>query len=70
MNFDLSGGSVPDLRYLAKDKHAAWEAIVLGGAYQHKGMLSYKDALSAEDSEAIQAYVIDRAWEAYRAALN
>ena len=62
------GGSVPDLRYLTKDKHAAWEAIVLGGAYQHKGMLSYKDALSAEDSEAIQAYVIDRAWEAYGAA--
>ena len=62
------GGSVPDLRYLTKDKHAAWEAIVLGGAYQHKGMLSYKNVLSAEDSEAIQAYVIDRAWEAYRAA--
>ena len=59
------GGSVPDLRYLTQDKHAAWEAIVLGGAYQHKGMLSFKDVLSAEDSEAIQAYVIDRAWEAY-----
>ena len=64
---DVEGGSgsVPNLRYLTKDKHAAWDAIVLGGAYQHKGMLSYKDALSAEDSAAIQAYVIDRAWKAY-----
>ena len=49
---------------------SAWDSMtfVLGGAYQHKGMLSFKDTLSAEDSEAIQAYVIDRAWEAYRAA--
>ncbi len=58
-------GSVPDLRYLTKEKHQAWEAIVLGGAYQHKGMLSFKDALSQEDAKAIQAYVIDRAWAAY-----
>ena len=64
---DVEGGSdsVPNLRYLTKEQHAAWDAIVLGGAYQHKGMLSYKDALSAEDSAAIQAYVIDRAWKAY-----
>ena len=64
---DVEGGSgsVPNLRYLTKEKHAAWDAIVLGGAYQHKGMLSYKDALSAEDSAAIHAYVIDRAWKAY-----
>ncbi len=58
-------GSVPDLRYLTKEKHKAWEAIVLGGAYQHKGMLSFKDALSNEDAAAIQAYVIDRAWAGY-----
>ena len=64
---DVEGGSdsVPNLRYLTEEKHAAWDAIVLGGAYQHKGMLSYKDALSAEDSAAIHAYVIDRAWKAY-----
>ena len=64
---DVEGGSdsVPNLRYLTKEQHAAWDAIVLGGAYQHKGMLSYKEALSAEDSAAIQAYVIDRAWKAY-----
>ena len=64
---DVEGGSdsVPNLRYLTKEQHAAWDAIVLGGAYQHKGMLSYEDALSAEDSAAIQAYVIDRAWKAY-----
>ena len=64
---DVEGGSgsVPNLRYLTKEKHAAWDAIVLGGAYQHKGMLSFKDALSTEDSAAIQAYVTDKAWKAY-----
>ena len=64
---DVEGGSgsVPNLRYLTKEKHAAWDAIVLGGAYQHKGMLSFKDEINTEDSAAIQAYVIDRAWQAY-----
>ena len=64
---DVEGGSgsVPNLRYLTREKHAAWDAIVLGGAYRHKGMLSFKDALSTEDSASIQAYVIDMAWKAY-----
>ncbi len=62
------GGSVPDLRYLTKEKHAEWDAIVLHGTREQMGMLSFGDYLSEEDSAAVQAYVIDKARAGYEAA--
>ena len=45
-----------DLRYANADTHAAWNAIVVGGARQQLGMPGHD--LSIADSEAIQAFVL------------
>jgi len=55
-------GLVPDLRYASKETHEQWDDIVRGGIRQTKGMSSFADVVSAEESLAIQAYVLDRAW--------
>jgi mono/diheme cytochrome c family protein len=56
-----SSGLYPDLRHASKDVYASWNAIVLGGAFSARGMASFADVLTAEDAEAIRAYVADRA---------
>ncbi|MYD44726.1 MAG: PQQ-dependent dehydrogenase, methanol/ethanol family [Gammaproteobacteria bacterium] len=53
-----SGSQIPDLKYLGEAGHARWEAIVLGGAYSSVGMPSFAAMLSAEESQAVQAYVV------------
>ncbi|MEZ5558582.1 MAG: PQQ-dependent dehydrogenase, methanol/ethanol family [Pseudomonadales bacterium] len=53
-------GGIPDLRYSSADVHAAWDAIVLGGAYVGKGMPSFASTLSAEDAAAVHAYVVEQ----------
>jgi quinohemoprotein ethanol dehydrogenase len=42
--------------------HALFGDIVLGGAYQGKGMGRFDDVLSAADAQAVHSYVIDQAW--------
>ena len=59
-------GAIPDLRYMTSKTHAEWHAIVLGGSRAHLGMPAFGDTLSAEDSEALRAYVIERAWKLYQ----
>ncbi len=58
----LASGLYPDLRTASAQTHEQWDAIVLGGIRTHKGMPSFADALSPEDSRAIQAYALDRGW--------
>jgi PQQ-dependent dehydrogenase (methanol/ethanol family) len=60
-----SGGSIPDLRYSTAEVHQLWDGIVLGGARFDKGMPAFGLALTKEDTDAIHAYVIDRAWRLY-----
>lgn len=55
------GGSVPDLRYSTPETHLQWNGIVIGGARADRGMPAHE--LSAEDAEAIRAYVLSRAYE-------
>ncbi|HSD70611.1 MAG TPA: c-type cytochrome, partial [Woeseiaceae bacterium] len=55
------GGTVPDLRYSAKDVHEAWPAIVVGGARSANGMPSFK--LELDEAEAIRNYVLSLATE-------
>jgi quinohemoprotein ethanol dehydrogenase len=55
-------GLVPDLRYASKKTHDQWDDIVRGGIRQTKGMASFADVVSVEESRAIQAYILDRAW--------
>jgi mono/diheme cytochrome c family protein len=54
----ISGGMTPDLRFMSRDTHAQFEAIVLGGARADRGMASFADAVSVDDVEAIHAYII------------
>ena len=61
----VSGGVIPDLRYATAETHAAWPAIVLGGSLAEKGMPGFAGMLAAEDVQAVQAYVLDRARVAY-----
>ena len=70
----LNGG-IPDLRYMPPEAHRDWYAIVLGGSHREQGMMPFgvawkvpeMSALTPSDADDIHAYVIDRAWAAYRA---
>jgi mono/diheme cytochrome c family protein len=57
----VAGASIPDLRYASAQTHQQFEAIVLGGARESRGMPSFKDALKRDQIRAIQAYVLSRA---------
>lgn len=48
----------PDLWNLPAGTHAAFQAIVRGGALSYAGMPSFKDVLSVDDVNAIQAFII------------
>ena len=55
----VSGGVVPDLRYLTPEKHGMFQAI-LSGARIDKGMPAFNAALKPEDMELLHQYVIKR----------
>jgi quinohemoprotein ethanol dehydrogenase len=57
----ISSGLYPDLRHSAREVHARWNDIVLGGTRAGNGMASFADVLSQEDALAIHAYVAERA---------
>jgi PQQ-dependent dehydrogenase (methanol/ethanol family) len=58
----VSGLLIPDLRgsaYLWDEK--GWEGVVRGGQLKARGMASFADNISSEESEAVRAYVIQQA---------
>jgi quinohemoprotein ethanol dehydrogenase len=58
----VSGLLVPDLRgsaYLWNETD--WEAVVRGGQLKEKGMASFAENISSEQSQAVRAYVIQQA---------
>jgi quinohemoprotein ethanol dehydrogenase len=58
----VSGRLIPDLRgsgYLWDEK--AWEAVVRGGQLKERGMASFAVNISAEQSQAVRAYIIQQA---------
>ena len=60
----VAGGLVPDLRHSgAIGSPDAIRSVVIDGALQHKGMVSFRSALKPEDVEAIRQYLIKRANE-------
>ena len=61
----VSGGVLPDLRRLPKEKHEIWDAIVLGGSLRDIGMPAFGQILSKEDSDAVHAFVIERSQHAF-----
>jgi len=63
-----SGGVLPELRRSPVPADAnAWQAVVLGGALQDRGMVSFKKDLTPADVEAVRAYVVARANEDWKA---
>ncbi len=62
----LASGLVPDLRDMTAATPEAFDAIVLQGAYEPLGMVSFADVLSTQESRAIFGYVASAArdrWE-------
>lgn len=58
----ISSGVLPDLRRsgVLTDKDS-WNAVVIGGALKDRGMVSFAKWMSADDAEAIRAYVAGKA---------
>ncbi len=64
----VSSGVLPDLRWSAITGDAdAWNAVVIGGDLSANGMVSFAEHLTAQDSEAIRAYVLAQAHTAANA---
>jgi quinohemoprotein ethanol dehydrogenase len=59
----LAVGGVKDLRQMTRETHAQFNDIVLKGIRKEKGMASFESLLSADEVEAVHAYVIARAQE-------
>jgi len=57
----VSGGLVSDLRYSDRQVYAQWDAIVLGGSLSSNGMPPFAGVVTPAQSQAIKAYIIDRA---------
>lgn len=58
----ISSGVLPDLRWSAiTADRAQWEEVVLKGVLAGNGMVSFAKHLTPAESEAIRAYVLDRA---------
>jgi quinohemoprotein ethanol dehydrogenase len=60
----VAGASVPDLRYASAETHHKFEAIVLRGTRETRGMPSFKAVLKRDQIRAIQAYILSRAADA------
>ena len=58
-------GLTPDLRRMTAGTHDAFHAIVLDGAFRFRGMPQWDDVLNEAQTDAIHAYLIDLAWQAY-----
>jgi PQQ-dependent dehydrogenase (methanol/ethanol family) len=57
----ISGGMIPDLRYMSAQTHQEFDAIVLGGSRAEQGMASFADSLTPAQSAAIYAYIVGEA---------
>jgi len=62
----VSGLLTPDLRGSGFLHSASgWDSVVRDGVLREKGMASFAEQVSEEDSQAIRAYVIQQAWRAF-----
>ncbi len=59
----VSVNAIPDLRHMPPDIRAEFRDIVLKGKLAAQGMASFSDLLSAQDADAIYAYLVARARE-------
>jgi PQQ-dependent dehydrogenase (methanol/ethanol family) len=61
-----TGGVTPDLRWSAEGIHEQWDAIVLEGLLEARGMVSFRQYISPADAEAIRQYVLAEANRLYQ----
>jgi quinohemoprotein ethanol dehydrogenase len=68
-------GAIPDLRYMPSEVHAQFLGIVLGGSHRNNGMPGFANGagwplidtkMTAEEANALHAYIIDLQWKAYK----
>ncbi|MFT4570323.1 MAG: quinohemoprotein ethanol dehydrogenase [Hyphomicrobiaceae bacterium] len=57
----VGSGLYPDLRFTLAGVFDVWDRVVLEGLFANRGMASFADVLTVEDSAAIRAYVSVRA---------
>lgn len=55
-----TAGPVKSLLYSPAGIHDIWNAIVVGGAFEEKGMPNFSHALSPSGAQDVRAYVVDR----------
>lgn len=60
-------GLTPDLRRMSAETHEAFLGIVLYGGRRFRGMPQFDDVLNEEQANAIHAYLIDLAQQAFNA---
>ena len=59
----ISSGVLPDLRWSAITGNAdAWNGVVMEGNLSSNGMVSFADVLSAEEADAVRAYILNQAY--------
>ncbi|MFO1401553.1 MAG: PQQ-dependent dehydrogenase, methanol/ethanol family [Steroidobacteraceae bacterium] len=58
--------AVPDLRRMSAVTHQTFNDIVLRGARRPLGMPQWNDVFNDADADAMHAYLVSIAWEAYR----
>jgi PQQ-dependent dehydrogenase (methanol/ethanol family) len=66
----VSGGMIPDLRFMSAETHVAFDNIVLGGTRAEQGMASFADLLNKEQTDAIYAYIVTEASRLRSSALE
>ncbi len=65
----VSSGVLPDLRWSAMTAtEQAWDSVLRDGVLSERGMVSFADSLTKEDTDALRAYVVKQAWDAYNIA--
>ncbi len=63
----MSSGFLPDLRRSGTlSDPEFWQDIVLGGVLTDNGMVAFDAYMTAQDAEAVRAYIVDRAQLAYK----
>ncbi|KKN90605.1 hypothetical protein LCGC14_0227470 [marine sediment metagenome] len=66
----IGGGVIADLRHSSAEVRTAWEAIVLHGAYQSKGMAGFSDSLNQEQAQQILDYIRHREYATWMEAMD
>jgi quinohemoprotein ethanol dehydrogenase len=57
----ISMDTVPDLRFMHESRHAAFNDIVLHGAFKDRGMVGFAHVMDEQQADAVHAYIIDEA---------